>query len=90
VLDVRGSFGRFTSNFRRYTDPNFTADKLGMGQAFNAPTGAKNTVPGIELGSYSQLFGLANSNSLEFSTYNQYDFSPSITMTRGTHHSHRV
>jgi hypothetical protein len=88
VLDVRGSFGRFTSNFPRHTDYNFTADELGMTQNFSAPTASKNVAPVIEMSSYSQLFGLANSNSLEFNTYNQYDFAPSITMTHGKHTIH--
>src|SRR5437764_1232926 len=83
VLDVRGSYGRYTTTFPRYTDPTFTADKLGISQAFNAPTGLLNTVPVINLVNYTQLFGLVNSNSLEFSTYNQWDFAPSVTMTRG-------
>src|SRR5947209_2622308 len=88
VLDVRGSYGRYTTTFPRYTDPTFTADKLGISQAFNAPTGLLNTVPVINLVNYTQLFGLVNSNSLEFSTYNQWDFAPSVTMTRGKHTLH--
>lgn len=88
VLDVRGSFDRYTPTFPRYTDYNLLASDLGIAQKFNAPTASKNTVPVVELSSYSQLFGLTNSDSLQFSTYNQYDFAPSLTMTRGKHTLH--
>jgi len=88
VLDVRGSFGRFTTLFPRHTDFDLTATELGFGQNFAAPSAAKNTAPVITMSSYTQLFGLANSNSIEFNTYNQYDFAPSLTMTRGNHTLH--
>jgi hypothetical protein len=88
VLDVRGSYGRFTTNFPRHTDFGFTADQLGIGQNFSAPTASKDTAPVIALDSYTQLFGLKNSNSFEFNTYNQYDLAPSLTMTRGNHTIH--
>ncbi len=88
VLDVRGSFSRYTQLFPRHTDFNFLADQLGIGQNFDAPTANQNTAPVIGLSSYTQLFGLFNSDSVSFSTYNQYDFSPSLTLTRGKHTIH--
>jgi carboxypeptidase family protein len=88
VLDVRGSFGRFTSLFPRYTDFSLTADQLGIKQIIHAPTVTSNTAPVVTLQDYSQLFGLSNSDVASWSTYNQADFAPSITMTRGKHNYH--
>jgi hypothetical protein len=93
VLDVRGSYGRFTSDFPRYTDFNLTADKLGITQVFHAATFPKNTVPVIRIDgdnnasrSSTQLFG---GNEVEsWNTYNQWNLSPSLTMTRGKHTRH--
>ena len=88
VLDVRGSFDRYTQFFPRHTDYNFLASDLGISQMFSAPTAGQNVAPVVNLSSYTQLFGLYNSDSFGFSTYNQYDFSPSITMVRGKHTIH--
>lgn len=41
VLDVRGSFGRFTSDFPRYTDFGLTADKLGSPRQSTRPHSPK-------------------------------------------------
>lgn len=88
VLDVRGAFDRYTQYFPRRTDFNFLASALGISQPIAAATAAKNVAPVVNLSSYTQLFGLFNSNSTEFSTYNQYDFAPSLTMVRGKHTIH--
>ena len=89
VLDVRGSFGRLTQYFPRYTDFNLTADTLGMTQMIHAPTVAKNTVPLIDLGGYQTLFALRGANNIfTWDTYGQWDFAPSLTMTRGRHTVH--
>jgi len=92
VLDVRGSFGRFTSFFPRHTDYGLTADKLGIAQVFHAPTITNNLIPVIRVGgtgdrSYNQLFGCCDTVS-DWSTYNQWNLSPSLTMTRGNHTRH--
>ena len=56
VLDVRASFGRFTSEFPRYTDYDFTTDKIGMDKMLNAPTNTKASVPRFELSTLTPLF----------------------------------
>ncbi|MBI5087259.1 MAG: TonB-dependent receptor, partial [Acidobacteria bacterium] len=83
VLDVRGSYGRFTTMFPRYTDYNFTIDKLGMTRMPHAPTSTYNSVPRFDVSGFSTLF--ATSSSGEWSNYNQWNFAPSINMTRGRH-----
>ena len=87
VLDVRGSYGRFTSDFPRYTDFGLTADKIGITQVFHAATFAKNTVPRFTVQGYQQLFACCD-NVESWNTYNQWNFSPSLTMTHGKHTSH--
>ncbi|MEO7142032.1 MAG: hypothetical protein ABI165_00855, partial [Bryobacteraceae bacterium] len=84
VLDVRGSFGRFTSIFPTTDAFNFTADKLGITQVFHAPTVTQNTVPVFNVDGYTQLFG----NSFSWNSYNQWDFAPSVTLTHGRHTLH--
>src|SRR5262245_33250013 len=85
ALDVRGSYGRFTSLFPRYTDFDLTAEKLGLTQMIHAPTFQKNTAPQVNVGGYTQLFALANSNLYSWNTYNQWNLAPSLTLTRGRH-----
>ena len=87
VLDVRGSYGRFTSDFPRYTDFNLTADKLGITQVFHAATFPKNTVPRITVTGYRDLFACCGTVE-DWNTYNQWNFSPSLTMTHGKHTNH--
>ena len=84
ILDVRGSFGRLTSFFPRYTDFDLTADKLGMTQMIHAPTVQKNTVPQVVVGGYTQLFATAGT-VFSWETNNQWNLTPSLTMTRGKH-----
>ena len=88
ILDIRGSFGRFTSLFPRYTDFSFTADKLGIKQVIHSPSVTGNTAPVVTVQDYSRLFGISNSDVAAWSTYNQWDFAPSLTMTRGKHSLH--
>ncbi len=87
VVDVRGSYGRFTQDFPRYTDFGLTADKIGIAQAFHAPTFKKNTVPHIAVGGYSELFACCGTVEA-WSTFNQWDFAPSLTVTSGKHTRH--
>lgn len=87
VLDVRGSYGRFTSDFPRYTDFNLTPDKIGITQTFKAPTFTKNTIPSIRVGGYNDLFACCGTVE-SWDTYNQWNFAPSLTMTHGKHTSH--
>jgi len=89
VLDVRGSFGRFTAIFPRYTDFNLTTDKIGMANMPHAPTWTKNTVPQISLSGFTTLFGLSGAgNIFTWNTYNQWNFAPSLSKTRGKHNLH--
>ncbi len=83
VLDVRGSFGRFTSMFPRYTDENFTVDKLGMTKMPHAPTNNKASVPRFCLDSLTCLF--SGGSAGEWNSYNQWNFTPSLMATRGNH-----
>jgi Carboxypeptidase regulatory-like domain len=83
VLDVRGSFARYTSLFPRYTDYDFTGDKVGMTNMPHAPTVLKSTTPRFDVGGLTQLFALSSSG--EWSTYNQWNFTPSLMLTRGKH-----
>jgi hypothetical protein len=84
VLDVRGGWGRFTAMFPRYTDFDLTWDKLGMSGMIKAPTWEKNTVPRIDLGGYTNLFACCGTMR-SWNTYNQANFTPSLTWIRGKH-----
>jgi hypothetical protein len=83
VLDVRGSYGRYTPMFPRYTDYNFTIDKLGMTKMPHAPTNPQATSPRFDLGGSTQLFALSSAG--EWNTYNQWNFAPSLSLTRNKH-----
>jgi hypothetical protein len=83
VLDVRGSFGRFTSHFPRYTDEDFTIDQLGMTKMPHAPTNTKSSVPRFCVDSLTCLF--SGGSAGEWNTYNQWNFTPSLMLTRGSH-----
>ncbi len=83
VFDIRASFGRFTSMFPRYTDYDFTIDKLGMTRMPHAPTNTKATVPRFDVSGFTQLFALSSAG--EWSTHNQWNMTPTVNMTRGRH-----
>ena len=83
VLDIRGSYGRFTSKFPRYTDYDFTIDKLGMTKMPHAPTNTMSTVPRFDVSGSTQLFALSSAG--EWNSYNQWNFAPSLYMTKGRH-----
>jgi hypothetical protein len=83
VLDVRASYGRFTSEFPRYTDYDFTVDQLGMTQMPHAPTNPKASVPRFELSTLTPLF--SGGSAGEWNTYNQWNLTPSIMRTTGNH-----
>jgi hypothetical protein len=82
VLDLRLSFGRFTSYFPDGppASSNITATALGMTMP-HPPTTHTDVAPRIQVSSYSDIIG----NLYTWSTNNQWDFSPSITHTSGTH-----
>src|SRR5262249_53198878 len=79
VLDVRASFGRFPSKFPRYTDDDFTIDKVGMTNMPHAPTVSKARTPRFDVDTLTNLF--SGGSAGEWNTYNQWNFSPSIMKT---------
>ena len=81
VLDVRGSFGRFTSMFPRMTDYDFTSADLGMTKMPHAPTLKTPSAPRFDVSGLTNLF--AGGSHGEWSTYNQWNFAPSLATTRG-------
>jgi hypothetical protein len=88
LLDVRASYGRFTSFFPSWTDYNFTPQDLGMLQMLKAPAlqmrGVElNSAPRITLGDFAQLFG--GGGLFSWNTENQWNLAPSLTQTRGRH-----
>ena len=84
ILDVRASFGRFTSYFPDIdTSAGITAAGLGMTNSVHAPTVNSNYPPRIVVDQFANLFG-NSSNLYTWGTDNQWNFVPTITMTRGT------
>lgn len=84
VLDIRASYGRFTSMFPYgLMDSGFTADDLGMTQMIQAPTAKAKHPPRIQLDQYSDLFS-NNANMYNWNTDNQWNLVPTITVTRGS------
>ena len=80
VLDVRGSFSRFTSYFPDGIDSwPFTYDKLGIKNMPIPPTVTRKTAPVVRLDLYPDIIG----TSYSWSTDNHWDFAPSVTKTRG-------
>jgi hypothetical protein len=80
VLDVRGSFSRFTSYFPDGIDSwPFTYDKLGIKNMPIPPTVTRKTAPVVRLDLYPDIIG----TSYSWSTDNHWDFAPSMTKTRG-------
>ncbi len=83
IFDLRASFGRFTSYFPdAEADSGITAKDLGM-NVIHAPTSTTNFPPRITLDQFSDLFG-NSTNLYTWSTDNQWNVVPTITMTRGS------
>lgn len=84
VLDIRASFGRFVQITPGYSDLTLTAKSLGITNLTPSPNSPGAVPPSISLGDYSgPIFG--SSTAFSWSTYNQFNFAPSITLTRGRH-----
>lgn len=84
ILDVRISFGRYTSYFPDGArDTALTAQSLGMTMP-HPPTTKTDQAPRIQLNNYSDIIG----NNYTWGTQNQWDFAPSVTQTHGTHTLH--
>ena len=86
VLDVRASYGRFTQLSPGYNDQalKLTSKEFGMTKMPHAPTYPNDTVPRFTMGGYQVLFGSGGPLST-WSPRNQWNFAPSLTMTRGSH-----
>jgi hypothetical protein len=84
VLDVRASFGRFIQTTPGYSDFSINAKTLGMTGFVPAPTSPGDVAPSITLGSYNGPI-LSGGTAYSWNSYNQYNFTPSLTMTRGSH-----
>lgn len=81
VLDLRASFGRFTSYFPDgERDFGLTAQALGMNLP-TPPTVARATAPHVNLDLYTGIIG----NTYTWSTDNQWSLAPSITRIHGRH-----
>jgi Carboxypeptidase regulatory-like domain/TonB-dependent Receptor Plug Domain len=93
LLDVRASYGRFTSYFPRWTDFELTAQDVGMTQMITAPSTDLRSVPRIRLGSntagdptqFTGLFASVGDHLFTWNTDNQWNLAPSLTQTRGRH-----
>lgn len=85
VLDVRASYGRFIQVTPGYNDQAaaITSKDLGMANMIHAPTYPKDSLPAITNNVYGRLFGADNSISQRWD--NQWNFTPSLNMTRGKH-----
>lgn len=85
VLDVRGSFGRFIQYTPGYNDQalDITAADIGMTKMVHAPTFTKASLPAITVGGYGRLF--ASDTAVSWRSDNQWNFAPSLNMTRGKH-----
>jgi carboxypeptidase family protein len=85
LLDVRASYGRFTSYFPRWTDFNLTAADVGMAGMVTAPSTDLKSVPRIQVGDFTGLFASVGGDLYTWNTDNQWNFAPSLTLTRGRH-----
>ena len=82
IFDLRASFGRFTQYFPDAdTSTGITAGDLGMNVP-RAPTSRTAFPPRLLVDQFSNLFG-NGSNLYTWSTDNQYNVVPTLTMTRG-------
>jgi hypothetical protein len=83
IFDLRVSFGRFTSYFPdANVSSGVTAQDLGISLT-HAPTSTTNFPPRIQIDQFSDLFG-NSTNLYTWTTDNQWNIVPTITMTRGT------
>ncbi len=80
VLDIRGSYSRFTQIFPDGDqDFDFTYQKLGIKNIPIPPTVSRTTAPVVRLDLYPDIIG----TSYSWSTDNHIDFAPSVTKTHG-------
>ncbi|MBI1787485.1 MAG: TonB-dependent receptor, partial [Acidobacteria bacterium] len=82
VLDIRLSHARFWQNFPETSDQDFTWDKLGIRNIPTPPNATGRFAPRIRVNDYNDILG---GRILNWSSRDQIDFSPNISMTRGRH-----
>jgi len=85
LLDVRGSYGRFRSFFPRWTDFSLTAKDIGMSQMIKAPSTELESVPRMQIGDFTGIFGSVGGTLFSRDTDNQWNLAPSLTLTRARH-----
>ena len=73
----------FTSFFPRWTDFDLTAKDIGMTQMIKAPSTELNSVPRMQIGDFTGIFGSVGGTLFSRDTDNQWNLAPSLTMTRG-------
>ncbi len=84
IWNMRASFGRFTEFFPESAClACLPASALGIHLPSSASP-AGDLAPHIDFGIYSSIIG----NSFAWSTENQFDLAPSLTLTRGRHILH--
>jgi hypothetical protein len=87
VLDIRGSFGRFTQITPGYSDLDLTASSLGMTQLVQSPSAPFDIAPRInDQGPYARIF--SSGSVLSRTPFSQWNFTPSLSLTRGRHTLH--
>src|SRR5262249_28269648 len=87
VLDVRGSFGRFTQITPGYSDLNLKASTIGMTQLIQSPSAPFDVVPRInDTGPFTRIF--SSGSVISRTPFSQWNFPPSLTLTRGRHTIH--
>ena len=86
VLDIRANWFRFVQLTPSYTSQAqaITAASVGMTGLQPAPTVSNSQIPEINIGGFTgTLFGSGGSYS--WSPYNSWQFTPNLTLTRGSH-----
>jgi hypothetical protein len=87
-LDVRANFFRFVQLSPGYNTAAqaITPQSVGITGITDAPTVSTQQIPNISIGNITgPLFG---SGSYSWSPYNSWDFTPSVTWTKGKHTIH--
>ena len=81
-MHVQSSFNRFIQNFPRFSDPNFTWDKLGIKNIPTVPTYPTKLTPQVAVTGYNTIL------SSEFageSSRQQLNFQANLSQTTGRH-----
>ena len=84
VIDLRASFGRFTSIFpdNAWTSSTLTAKDLGMTKMIHAPTSTTEFPPRFTFDQFSNIFG-SGGNLYTWGSENQWNIAPTVTVAKG-------